>query len=169
VWLASLAVFPRGARADATASLSPRDLLVLGKVLAFLRSPPHGPTYVAIAYRPGDAASRHDAEAIALSAGTTLRLGEQVLQPRLVPTDALAAGGYALLIAAAGADQAALADAFRSQRVLCVSADPAAVEAGHCVMSIHSDPRVDIVVNHTAAAAAGIEFATAFLMMIREI
>lgn len=166
--LASLLASALGKRA-AAASLSSHDLQVLARTLTFLRSPPHGPAVAAIAYREGDAASRDDATEIAAAMGTSLRLGEVVLQPRLMSTDSLAEGGYALLIAAAGADPAALAAAFRSQHVLCVSADLPAVESGSCVMAIRSEPRVEIVLNHAAAAAAQVEFATAFLMMIREI
>jgi hypothetical protein len=53
--------------------------------------------------------------------------------------------------------------------VLCITGDVAQVEAGHCVLSVQSDPRVQIVLNRALAADYGIGFATAFRMLIHEI
>jgi len=70
------------AHAAAAASLSAGDLLVLGRVLAFVQPPPAGS--IVIAYASGDAASRADAEAIAGLIGDGIRFGGGVLRPKLV-------------------------------------------------------------------------------------
>jgi hypothetical protein len=159
-------VSPSGARG---ASLSAQDLRVIGRALAFLRPQPTSDTVLGVAYATEDPASRADAEAIAALIGEGLKVGNAVLQPKLVDTGTLARGGFRVVIAAAGANGPQLSAATRTMRALCATADLAAVQAGYCTMAITSEPRVEIVVNHTAAAAAGVEFAVAFRMTIREI
>lgn len=151
------------------ASLSLKDLQVLGRALAFTQPPPTGRPVVAIVYDPGSEASRHDAEAIAAQMGDGLRVGAATFQPRLLDTMSLAAGGYAAIVAAAGAQGDRVMAASRAAHVLCVTGDFAAVLAGQCTMAIRAEPRVEVVVNHAAAADAKVDFAAAFRMMIREI
>ena len=157
-----------GTQADA-ASLSTHDLQILGRVLAFTQLVFTGEQTVAIVYAIGNEASRRDAELIAAEIGNGLRVGAILLRPRLVDTASLATGGFTVLIAADGAAGVQLIQATRREKALCVTASFAAVEAGDCIMAIRSEPRVEILVNHTAAIASGIEFAAAFRMMIREI
>jgi hypothetical protein len=45
----------------------------------------------------------------------------------------------------------------------------ALVQSGTCIMAVMSQPKVSIIVNHAAAEAAGITFAQAFRMLIKEI
>jgi hypothetical protein len=161
-----MGLLPRFASA---ASLSAKGLKVLGSALSCLQPEPIGQLVIAIAYAAGDDASRRDAEALAALMGDGLRAGRAVFFPKLADTASLGGGGYAAILAAAGADGERLMAASRSARVLCVTADFAAVQAGRCVMAIRAEPRVDVLVNHAAAAATGVELAPAFLMMIREI
>nr|WP_294529640.1 hypothetical protein [uncultured Rhodopila sp.] len=164
--LSLAASLPRSARA---ASLSAKGLKVLGSALSCLQPEPSGQLAIAVAYVAGDEASRKDAEALAALMGEGVHAGRAVFQPRLVDTASLGGGGYAAILAASGADGERLMAASRAARVLCVTADFAAVQAGRCVMAIRAEPRVEVLVNHAAAAAAGVELAPAFLMMIREI
>jgi hypothetical protein len=151
----------------AAQSLSADDLRILSRVLGFMQPPPVGE--IAIAYAAGNPASRADAEAIARLIGDGLSGGLGRLRPRLTEIGGVAASGAKVVIAAAGANGAALGAAIRAAGALCVTNDLAPVQAGHCTVAIRREPRVEIIVNHAAAAAAGIEFATAFRMMIREI
>jgi hypothetical protein len=152
----------------AAASLSARDVQVMGRALAFLQPPPASGE-LAVIYADGNAASKQDAEAIAAELGDGLHVGSAVLRPRLVASTAVAMEGFAVAIAATGANGPPLRAAIDAKRALCVTADLAAVEAGSCTMAIRSEPRVEIVVNHAAAVASGVEFVAAFRMMIREI
>jgi hypothetical protein len=166
VALGLLASLPRDACA---ASMSSKDLKVLGSALGFLQPATTGPQTLAIAYVPDDEASRRDAEEIAVLMGAGLRAGRAVFQPKLLDTASLGVGGYAAILAAAGADGERVMAASRAARVLCATASFAAVQAGRCVMAVRAEPRVQILVNHAAAVATGVDFAPAFLMMIREI
>ena len=120
-------------QADA-ASLSTRDLQILGRVLAFTQIVFTSEQTVAIVYATGNEASRRDAKSIAAQIGNGLRVGSILLRPRLVDTASLAAGGFTVLIiaegATAGAAGAQLMQATRRERALCVTASFAAVEAG---------------------------------------
>jgi hypothetical protein len=157
-----------GSHAATAATMSSKDVQVLGRVLAFLQPPPASGE-IAVVYAAGDASSRWDAEAIVAQIGSGLKVGGAVLQPRLVERAALADGGFPVTIIAAGANGPQVGAAIRASHSLCVTGELEAVQAGLCTMSIRSEPRVDIVINHAAAAASGVEFAAAFRMMIREI
>lgn len=120
-------------------------------------------------YNAADPASRHDAEDIAAEIGPGLEVRGARLPARLVEAGALAGGGFAAAVAAAGASGPALGAAVRAAGILCVTAEQAAVQAGFCTMAVSTDPRVQIVLNHDAAAAAELNFVAAFRMMIHEI
>jgi hypothetical protein len=150
------------------ASFAAKDLQILGRAVAFMQPAPPPDAVVAIAYAAGNAASRQDADAIAALIGGGLPAGHIVLRPRVVDVNGLEAGGFHVVIAAAGADGPRLNAAARAARALCVTTDVEAVRSGLCAMAITSEPRVKILVNHEVSAAAGIDFATAFRMMIQE-
>jgi hypothetical protein len=158
-------VLPKACQA---ASFSAKDLLVVGRAVALMQPPPSPDAVIAVAYASGNAASRQDAEEIVALIGAGLQAGKTLLKPKLIDA-ALAGKGFAVVVAAAGANSPQLSAAAGSARALCVTTDVDAVRAGLCTMAITSVPRVEIVVNHVVAAAAGIEFAAAFRMMIREI
>jgi hypothetical protein len=151
------------------ASLSQQDLQVLGNALAFVQPRPVGGGSVAVVYAGRNSPSHQDAEAILAVIGKGLTAGGVVLTPRLVDADELAATEFSLVIVAAGANGEAVTRAARAQRSLCVTADQAAVTQGVCTMAIRSTGRVEILLNHQAALASGIGFATAFRMMVHEL
>jgi len=157
-----------GAQSAAAASLSAKDVQVLGRALAFLQ-PPLGGGSIAVVFAHNDAASRRDAEEIVALLGDGLRSGGGMLRPMLRDSQSLDAGGFSVLVAAQGANGEAILAASRANHALCVTGDLAAVQAGVCTMAIRSEPRVEVVINHAAAAVAGIEFAAAFRLMVREI
>lgn len=149
-------------------SLSGRDIQVLARALTFMLPQPEPDGVVAIVYSTVDAASRQDAEAIATLIGNGLQVGRLTLRPVVMEEGALGTHRSAMVIAAAGANAPAIGKVARTTHVLCATADLDAVRAGNCTMAIRSSPRVEILVNHAAAEASGIEFAAAFRMMIRE-
>jgi hypothetical protein len=156
-------------RPGMAASLSPQDLQVLGSTLAFVQPPPSGEGVVAIVYAGHDSASYQDAAAIAAMIGRGLTVGGGALTPRLVDARQLGAADFKLVIVAEGANGDAVQEAVRAHRALCVTGDRAAVQAGFCAMAIRSTGRVEILINHQAAQASGIGFATAFRMMVHEL
>ncbi len=124
---------------------------------------------MAVAYSPATAGSRQDAEAIVAMIGPGLQVDKTLLRPKLVDVNTLETSGFSVVIAAIGADGPQLSATVRAAHALCVTKDLTAVRAALCTMAITSEPRVEIVVNHEASTKAGIEFAAAFRMMIREI
>jgi hypothetical protein len=150
-------------------SFTAKDLQVLGRAVAFMQPPPLQDSVIAIAYVAGNAASRQDAEAIAALIGSGLQAGRVVLRPKLIDIGSVNTAGVPVVIAADGANGARLSAATRASGTLCVTTETEAVRSGLCAMAIITEPRVEILVNHAASAAAGIEFAAAFRMMIREI
>jgi hypothetical protein len=156
-----------GAQEAVAGTLSAQELQIIGHAITFLQPPPAGGS-VAVVYAAGDAASRRDADAIAAELGSGLPVGNVLLPVKEVEAGMLRQGGFAVAIAAAGADGPLLSAAVRAARILCVTADQAAVQAGFCTMGISTRPRVEIVLNHAAAAASDITFAAAFRMMIDE-
>jgi len=162
--LACIATLPAGA---AAASLSPQELQVIGRAIAFMQPPPAG-GIDAVVYAEGNPASRQDADTILSEIGSGLQVGNLLLPAREVEAGALAQGGFAIAIAAAGANGPSLAAAARAAHILCVTAELSAVETGTCTMGISTRPRVEIVLNHVAAAASNVTFAAAFRMMIHE-
>jgi hypothetical protein len=164
-----VAALSGNARSASAASFSPKDLLILGRAVAFLVPPPAPDASIGVVYAPGNHASRQDAEAVDSMIGAGLQAGKVTLRPKLIEAGALATGSFPVVIAAAGANSAQLGAATRLSHTLCATTEIEAVRSAFCTMAITSEPRVEIVVNHTASAAAGIEFAAAFRMMIREI
>lgn len=144
-----------------------QELQVIGRAVTFMQPPPAGGS-VAVVYAAGDPASRQDADTIFSEIGAGLQVGNLLLPAREVEAGALAQGGFALAIAAAGANGPSLAAASHAAHILCVTAELPAVEAGTCTMGISTTPRVEIVLNHAAAAASNITFTAAFRMMICE-
>ncbi len=157
---------PRGALG---ASFTQQDLRVLARAVTFMLPPLATDAFVVIAYAPQNSASLHDAEAIAAMIGNGLPAGKVTLRPKLVDVSTLGGTSFPIVIAADGANGPQLSAAAMAARALCVTTDVEAVRAGVCTMAIMSDPRVDIVLNHAASAAAGIEFVAAFRMMVHEI
>ena len=150
-------------------SLSAKDVQIITKVLGFL-DPPTVDGVVAVAYASGDAASRADAMEVAAAFGSGIKAGNSTVHAEAVEAALLASGRrYVAVIAATGAPGDQIMSVVRTLRIPCITGDIAQVQAGRCVMAVHSDPRVDIVLNHELAVSAGIGFATAFRMLVHEI
>jgi len=150
-------------------TLTEKDVRTLGRAFGFLDPALSADGVVAVAYVAGNDASLKDAQAIASYFGDGLKAGAVTLKPKLVDVSALGAGGaYAAIIAAQGASGEAVMAAARTRKIVCASGEPEQVQAGRCIMTIRSEPRVEIGMNRAAASAAGIGFAAAFRMMIHE-
>ena len=89
-------------RAALAASLSPAEVQVLGKTLAFVQPLPSGATTIAVVYARGDAASLTDAGQIAAAIGDGVRVGNVVLNPQVVDLAALATIDAAVIVTCCG-------------------------------------------------------------------
>jgi hypothetical protein len=166
--LAVLAVVGWCNAAEAS-SLTQKDVQIMAKAIGFMEPAPSGAATVAIAYDPANPASKQDADAIAGYFGDGLKAGNATLKPKVVEVGQLSAGGFLAVVAASGAKMDLISSATRAQHIACITADAAAVQAGQCVMSVKSDPKVEILISKSAASGSGVGFGSAFLMMAHEI
>jgi hypothetical protein len=155
--------------AAGAASLTQKDVQILAKAIGFLEPPPSGTGTVAIAYDPSNPASKQDADAIAGYFGDGLKAGAATLKPVVTAVGQLSSGGFVAVVAAAGVKVEQVATATRALHVACITADATAVQSGQCVMSVKSDPKVEILISRSAAASSNVGFGSAFLLMAHEI
>ena len=163
---AALALFMIPAAA-AAAPMSAKDVQIIAKALGFLDPAPAG-GMVAVVYT--DAGSKADADAVVTNFGGGLPSAGGTITAKAVDAAALGDGsGYIAIILADGVTSDTASAAAKAHRIPCITANLALVQSGGCVMSVQSEPKVSITVNHAAAQAAGISFASAFAMLIHEI
>jgi hypothetical protein len=148
-------------------SLTPASVQILSRAIAFLQPAPSGTVAVAIAYDPAKPASKRDADAIAGYFGDSLKAGPANLKAQVVDVGWLASGHFIAVIAADGVSIDQVFSAAQALRILCVTADAVAVQDGRCVMSVQSEPKVDIQINAAAASRSGVVFRSAFMFMAR--
>ena len=155
--------------------MTEKDLQVAARSLAFLTDRDISHLKVAILYAPDVPASKQEADDLARAIGTSLITARATLVP--VSPLLLSVGNMPEL---AGRDvafvtqgleryQEAIAAAAVARKIVTVTADFACVTGGHCVMGVHSEPRVQVLVNHAAALATSTEFAPGFRLLVNEI
>jgi hypothetical protein len=170
-WCRAALIASALAGSPAAAEPSETDLKLIAQSMGFLLRPPAGTLEVGIVYPAGSAAGRTEAERIAAAFGSGLKVGSLTLLPRLLTVEEASRGDHAapLLLTDAALPMAnRLAAALAGKGVLTIASDPAAVTAGEAVMAVRSQPRVEIYVSRAAAGTAGVEFSSAFRMMIQE-
>jgi hypothetical protein len=147
--------------------LSAKDVQIIAKAMGFLDPAPAG-GMGAVVYT--DAATESDADAIVANFGAGLASSGGTITAKAVDVAGLGDGsGYVGIILASGVSTPAANAAAKAHKIPCITADTALVQSGGCTMAVQSDPKVSITVNHAAAQAAGISFASAFAMLIHEI
>ena len=162
------ALLPRVSEASA-ASLTGKDVQIIAKALGFLTPPSAGGT-VAVVYSAAAPASKADAEAIALLFGGGVSFKGGSIGAKVVDLGTLGdAAGYVAIIVAEGVQGDAPLRASKARKIPSVTGSTALVQSGLCIMSVKSDPKVEITVNRDAAQSAGIGFDPAFRMLIHEI
>jgi hypothetical protein len=169
VWalLASITLFTLPSAAE----VSDTTLLIAARALSFLQHPLQGEVIVGIVYQPGIAQSALEARQLDAMMQAGFRAGTLVLRSRLIKLDELAGSdvGLYFLTSDLGRAAAALSQLNRTRRVPCITTDISQVRDGNCAMGLRALPRVEILVNRAAAAASGMTFSQAFLVMITEI
>ena len=162
-------LLPAAAWAQSSAQTTARDLQVVARALGFLETPLRGNIEVAVVHPPGSPA---EAQAVIDALGPDgLRAGNVILRAKPVPSDqlaAMAANPAILLIAAVLPQAGPIANATAGRGVVTIATEERAASTGQVVMTVRSEPRVEIIVNRAAAQAAGVRFAAAFRMMIQE-
>jgi hypothetical protein len=144
-----------------------KTIQVAGRALTFLKNGPTGRTIVGIVFDPANPGSVAEKNAIMAAIGSGYTAGAMTIVGK--PMEAGADGGAKVLFVTRGVNYAAVEATARAKRIITIGSDFACVRSGACVMGISTDPTVQIVVDHEAAAAVGASFREAFRMMIQEI
>jgi hypothetical protein len=149
---------------------SAKDLQVAGRALTFLENGPSGAAVLGVVFDPSKPASVAEKNAVMAALGGGYSAGGLTLTGKPVEASAVAGvSGVAALYVTHGVNYAAVGAAAKAKRLVTVASDQACATSGACVMGVSTDPKVDIVVNRSAAAAVGASFKAAFRMMIREV
>lgn len=152
------------------AQMSPHNVQAGTRVLSFLQPALSGSVIAAIVYKPGDAASEAEAEAIERTMGDGLVVGSLTLRPRKVSIYALdGLAGTRVAFITRSANYRLVAPAAASRSIVTISSDAGCVQAGLCVLSISSGSKIQIIVSKAACKAAKVRFDSAFLMLVKEI
>lgn len=156
----------------AKAAVTEKDFQVIARALGFMANGPKGTVDVAIVHTPEDPASMAEAQAALAVLGEGLKAGALTLRPVMVPSSdlgKLSGTGAIFVTPGTSGQQDAIFAASKTSGTITISTDRACVEAGKCAMFVATAPKVEILVNKTAAAAANVSFDSAFKMMIKEI
>jgi len=155
-------------RADVTA----KDLQLLGRALTNLDPPASGAVNFAIVYAPDNPDSGKEADDIKKLLGDGLAVGAVTIKPLMVKVNDTVSvadvAGY-LMTKGTGPVSAKMNALFKASKKPCVTFDVDQVRGGSCVLSVRSAPAVEIYVSKAAAAANGVSFTGAFLMLIKEL
>jgi hypothetical protein len=171
VRLALVAAFFAIATSGARAAMTQDDVLIAARALSFMQNPPAGPIRVGIVYAANSARSVEEADRLQQMLAGGLRVGNLIMFPVKTRSDDLAGANVQLFLLTeyAGGEGARVAAATRAKHIPCITVDIAQVQNGACVMGVRSEPRIEIVINHAAAAGSGTSFAAVFRMLITEI
>jgi hypothetical protein len=149
----------------AQAGFTAKEAQIMGRVLGFLE--PSQPSSVTLALVYDSPASQKAAEALAGQIAG--KAGNFTLVPKVVKSSDIAGSGANAILVMDGVGGSAAADATKSKKIPCFTGDSALVRSGSCLISIKTDPKVEILVSSSLEKASGIGFAAAFRMMITEI
>ena len=146
------------------------QLQIMVRALGFLNNPPTGDLNVGIVYSPGIPGSAEEASALEAELGSGLQVGDLFLKPVMVNINDVdnANVGLFFLTKDLGTDGRKILAASKKKQILCVTTDVAQVTNGSCGLGIVSQPKIQILVNHSVASSSGATFATVFSMMITE-
>jgi len=140
------------------------------RTISFLKPSLAGTVTAAIIFEPGNAESEKEARAIERSLAGSRGSGTITLRPKRVPAGSLdQLSGARVAFVTRGTNYRQIAAASASRSILTIGFDPACTRSGHCVLTVTSRPKVQIVISRSAAAAAGLRFNSSFLMLIKEI
>jgi hypothetical protein len=153
------------------AGVTAKDIQVAARVLGFTSSPLTGSVKMGIVYDPANTASAADEQALLGILGSGLAVGNVTLVPVPISIDKLGStpADFLFLTAGLGTEATKVGTQVSAAKVLCITNDLAATQAGNCAVNVQTAPSVQITVNKATAAASGVSFASAFMLMITEI
>lgn len=144
-----------------------KDVLIAGRALTFLENGPSGRAVLGVVFDPSKPASVAEKNAVMAAIGGGMNAGAVTLTGKAIEADDVGgASGVAALYVTKGVNVGAAA---KAKKLITIGSDAGCVSSGACVMAVSGDPKVEIVVSRSGAAAVGAVFKAAFRMMIREV
>lgn len=154
-----------GLTSPAQAGFTAKDAQILGRVLGFLNTAPPSSVTLALVY--DSAGTQKEAEALAGQIAG--KAGNFTLVPKPMKASELAGSNANAILVMSGVSGSAAADAVKAKKIPCFTGDSGLVKSGSCLISITTDPKVEILVSSSLEKASGVGFGAAFKMMITEI
>ena len=153
------------------AAVTERDIQVAARILGFTTNPLTGNVRVGIVYDPANARSKADEQALIGILGPGLVVGGITLIPVPITIENVfnTPANLLFLTAGLGSQAAEVGASARAFKILCMTTEVSATQAGECAVSVQTAPKVQITINRATAAASGITFESAFMLMITEI
>lgn len=146
-----------------------RDLQVAGRALTFLENGPTGRVVLGVVFDPAKPGSVAEKNAVMAATGGGFSAGALTLVGKPIEAGEVGgASGVGALYVTSGVNYGAVGSAAKAKKLVTIGA-PACAESGACVLGVMTEPKVEITVNRSAAAAVGAAFKAAFRMMIKEI
>lgn len=147
-----------------------KDISIAGRALTFLENGPTGKVVMGIVFDPSKPASVAEKNAVMAAIGGGLNAGAVTITGKPVEAgDVGGVGGVGALYVTTGVNAGPVGAAAKAKKIITIGSDVSCATSGACVMSVSGDPKVEIVVSRSAAAAVGAVFKAAFRMMIREV
>lgn len=149
--------------AFATSHVTSKDTELFVKAVGFAKPSDGGPVKVAIVYNPQNEDSYKDAILASSLLNDYEGSGER-FESKIIEMGRDASAPVAFIMT--GAEKSA--GRLTKQKVLTVALNPDCVISQDCVMAIVTEPKIDIYVSRKASELAGVQFGSAFLMMVKE-
>ncbi len=151
-------------------SVTMQDMQVVGRAISFVEGPKRQPVALVVVFDRAAPASVREMEAVL----EVLRQGAEVggRSFRAVAVEQTQLGATRpgdAVFSTTGVDQRLLLTFVRQSGMPCFTLDTEQVREGACTVAIRSRPSVNISFSSRNASAAGVSFATAFIMMVREL
>ncbi len=146
-------------------AFSAKDAQILGRVLGFLDPAPPSSVTLALVY--DSPASQKEAEGLAGQIAG--KAGNFTLAPKPMKASDVAGSGANAILLMDGVSAASVTDVVKAKKIPCFTGDSAQVKSGACLISIKTDPKVEILVSGSLQKSSGVGFGAAFRMMITEI
>ena len=153
------------------AAVTAKDIQVAGRILTLTTEPLSGDVRVGIVYDPHIARSTQDERDLMAILGRGLIVGNVNLIPVPITIDKITTipTGIIFVTTGLGAEAGKAGDQAVREKILCITTDLAATQAGFCALSLQIDTKVHITINLATLAASGVGFTEAFMLMIHEI
>jgi len=163
--LCGMFLLPSVAKAD-----TEKDIVALSKAISFIKDGPSGTVNFEILYDDGNAASSAHANEVASIAASPVGSGKVKLQGKKVSVASVGSTGSKVIFVTKGLNSkyASILNTAAGKGAITVSTDEDCLSSGGCVLAVKTQPNIDIMVSGSAASKTGIEFSSAFSMMITQ-